>query len=224
MWDIVITLIIAVLAYGTKALNLRGTLIAVVIAYGIMLMQGFNWLAVLMVFFIVSMLATRHKHSYKKIVGMGEERRGTNNVIGNGLVPFVMALSGNLYGFLGSVATATADTLSSEMGVISKEKPISIVTFEEVEIGTNGGISNTGNLFLFIGAVSIAFIGIFLFSSDAVNTVRLFWITLWSGVFGCFVDSFLGALLENDGYLNNMQVNLLATGSGAFLAMVLSLI
>ena len=43
------------------------------------------------------------------------------------------------------------------------------------------------------------------------------------GFLGCQVDSLLGALLENRGWLTKQQVNVLATGSGVLMCVILVL-
>ena len=59
---------------------------------------------------------------YKKRIGVYEGTRSLKNVISNGIVPFVMAAFGNYGGFIGSIATATADTLASEVGVVKQPR------------------------------------------------------------------------------------------------------
>ncbi len=139
------------------------------------------------------------------------------NVISNGIVPFVMAAFGNYGGFIGSIATATADTLASEVGVL--EQPRLITTFKKVPPGTDGGISVVGTAAGIIGAgiigVSAYILGIF---PDPLVTLK---ISIIAGTVGCFVDSILGAVLERRNYISNEYVNLIATITGAALGIIM---
>lgn len=205
-------------AYATDSLDLLSAFVGAVLGYIIILTQGLNWFLVLLVFFITSTLVTKYKYSQKERYGVSQKRRRVENVLGNGLIPLAFALYGDIYGYLGALATANADTFSSEIGVLSKNEPVSVLDFKtKVKRGSNGGVSNLGNLFMFIGSSLIAFSAFFLFQSWL-----LFWLSLWAGVFGCMIDSFLGATLENKGMIGNSLVNLLATLSGGLLALFLS--
>jgi len=46
-------------------------------------------------------------------------------------------------------------------------------------------------------------------------------IAIIAGTVGCFMDSFLGAVLERRKYLTNEHVNLLATVTGAVIGIIL---
>ena len=106
---------------------------------------------------------TKYKHQYKKEIGVYEGTRTLKNVISNGIVPFVMAAFGNYGGFIGSIATATADTMASEVGVT--QQPRLITTLKKVPPGTDGGISVVGTAAGIIGAgiigVAAYLLGIF---------------------------------------------------------------
>ncbi|MBN3036826.1 MAG: DUF92 domain-containing protein [Candidatus Diapherotrites archaeon] len=210
-------LIVMLLAYTSGALDGLSAVTGGVMGYAVIVSQDFDWFLVMLTFFVISMAATKYKYASKKKTGLSQERRSLKNVLGNGLVPLIFALQGNLPAFLGSLATATADTCSSEIGVMSKSDPVSILTWGRVKRGQNGGVSNLGNAMMFLGSGGIAVLGVLLF-----NSWPLFWISLWAGVFGCMVDSVLGATLENKGVIGNSVVNFLATLSGGALAAALA--
>lgn len=215
---LILPAIVGVIAYYTKTLDRASAVVGAVMGYIIIFGQGLNWFLIFLAFFIAGNVATKYKYKEKSKYGVSQKRRNIENVIGNGLVAIVFALFGHIYGFFAAIATATADTLSSEIGVLSSEEPVSVLDFKtRVKRGVNGGVSNLGNAFMFIGAGLIGLLGLILFHSWT-----LFWLSLWGGSFGCIVDSVLGATLENKGVLDNSEVNLIATLAGGLFAVLLS--
>lgn len=216
--EALVPITVGLLAYYTNSLDAVSSIVGIALGL-IILAKGLNWFLVFLSFFVLGVLATRYKYSYKVRYGLGQKRRQLENVLGNGLAALFFALIGNVYGFLGAVATATSDTLSSEIGVLSKHQPVSVLDFKtKVKRGSNGGVTNLGNLFMFLGSGIIGLLGVLLF-----NNLLLLWIGLWTGVFGCVVDSILGATLENKGVIGNSTVNFLSTFAGGIFAFLLSL-
>jgi uncharacterized protein (TIGR00297 family) len=177
---------------------------------------GVNWLLLIFLFLILGVAFTRYKHDYKKEIGIYEGTRTIKNVVSNGIVAFVMAAFGNYAGFIGSIATATADTMASEIGVATT--PRLITNLKKVPPGTDGGISILGT---FAGIMGAGLIGLAAYIlgvyPDLVKTME---IAIIAGTVGCFVDSILGAVLESK-YLTNEHVNLLATMAGALIGNIM---
>ncbi|KAF4572495.1 TMEM19 family protein [Pleurotus pulmonarius] len=145
-----------------------------------------------------------------------------------------------LMGVLGHFACCLGDTLASELGILSKSKPVLITTLKSVPPGTNGGISLGGTLASIIGGavmgVTMAASVVLQNSACATNWFALaaeciFWGVVGGGG-GSMVDSFLGATIQRTIYseekkritehgqgkvisglnlLSNNQVNLLAS-------------
>jgi uncharacterized protein (TIGR00297 family) len=209
--------VIGLVTYWRKALDLFGSIFMIIMGVIIIFTAGANWLMLIFVFLILGLLSTKYKHQYKKDIGVYEGTRSLKNVISNGIVPFVMAAFGNYGGFIGSIATATADTLASEVGVV--EQPRLITTLKKVAPGTDGGISVVGTAAGIIGAgiigVCAYILGIF---PDPFVTLK---ISIIAGTVGCFVDSILGAVLERRNYISNEYVNLIATITGAALGIIM---
>ena len=117
-----------------------------------------------------------------------------------------------------AIATATADTLASEIGVLDHH-PRLITTFQKVDPGTNGAVSGLGTG---VGIVGAGIIGIAAYilgiMANPLSTVA---IAIISGTIGCFADSILGALFENHGLMTNEHVNLIATIVGAIVGILL---
>lgn len=222
-WGYVLILfILGIITYRRNALDLLGSLTMVLMGIIIIFSAGVNWLLLLIIFLVLSLLATRYSKSYKQSLGEFEDRRTSKNVISNGIVAFMMAAFGGYYlpfagGFIGAIATATADTLASEIGVL--QEPRLITTFQKVAPGTDGAISVLGTA---VGIAGAFIIGISAYFLGVINNpFSAIIVSVISGTIGCFIDSFLGATFERANILNNEHVNLIATIFGAIAGILL---
>ncbi|MGB7969993.1 MAG: TIGR00297 family protein [Methanobacterium sp.] len=209
--------VIGLITYWRKALDLFGSIFMIIMGIVIIFTVGIHWLILIFIFLILGLVSTKYKHQYKKDIGVYEGTRTIKNVISNGIVPLIMAAFGNYGGFIGSIATATADTLASEIGVTVQ--PRLITTFKKVPPGTDGGISVLGTVAGIIGAGIIGVAAYLLgISHDPFLTLK---ISIIAGTVGCFVDSILGAVLERRNYISNEYVNLIATITGAAIGIIM---
>ena len=222
-WGYVIVLfILGIVTYKRNALDLLGSLTMVLMGIIIIFSAGANWLLLLIIFLVLTLLATRYSKAYKRSLGEYEGRRSSKNVISNGIVAFMMAAFGGYYlpfvgGFVGAIATATADTLASEIGVL--QQPRLITTFQKVDPGTNGAVSVLGTA---VGIIGALIIGISAFLLGIVpNPMSAIVVSVISGTVGCFMDSFLGATFERAEMLTNEHVNLIASITGAIVGILL---
>jgi uncharacterized protein (TIGR00297 family) len=219
-WEYVILLVmIGLITYTRKALDLLGSIFMIIMGVIIIIapQAGVKWLFLIFIFLILGLIFTKYKHEYKKKIGVYEGTRTIKNVVSNGIVAFVMAAFGNYAGFIGSIATATADTMASEVGVVTT--PRLITNFRKVAPGTDGGISILGTAAGILGAALIGLSAYMLGIYPVL--VRTMEIAIIAGTFGCFVDSILGAVLESKDYLTNEHVNLIATLTGAFIGNIM---
>ena len=223
-WVYVILLfILGFITYYRKSLDMFGSAVMIIMGIVIIFSGGVSWLLLIVLFLVMSLLATKFSKKYKMSLGEFEGRRTSKNVISNGVVACFMAAFGGYYlpfvgGFIGAIATATADTLASEIGVLDKN-PRLITTFQKVDPGTNGAISPLGTGIAIVGA---AIIGIAAFVLGVLpDFLPAIIVAIVSGTVGCFADSILGALFENQGWLTNEHVNLFATIVGAIVGILL---
>jgi len=136
------------------------------------------------------------------------ENRSYVNLLGNCLVGTVLVVFGQIYAAASTICAAFSDTMSSVIGRLSKTKPRLITNLKQVvEPGTNGGITFLGLLAALL--VSIVTFGIFyfIFKVDLKTSI----IIGSFGIIGSIIDSFIGAAIENKGYLDNSQTNFLTT-------------
>ena len=222
-WGYVIILfILGFITYKRKALDVFGSLTMIVMGVVIIFSAGANWLLLLIIFLVLSLFATRYSKSYKRSLGEYEGRRSSKNVISNGIVAFMMAAFGGYYlpfvgGFIGAIATATADTLASEIGIL--QEPRLITTFQKVAPGTDGAISVLGTA---VGMLGAFIIGISAYVLGVIsNPWSAIFVSVIAGTIGCFMDSLLGATLERAKMITNEHVNLSATITGAVIGIIL---
>lgn len=223
-WVYVLLLfILGFITYRRKSLDLFGSAVMVIMGIIIIFSAGTNWLLLIILFLVMSLVATKYSKKYKMSLGEFEGRRTSKNVISNGVVACFMAAFGGYYlpfvgGFIGAIATATADTLASEIGVLDGH-PRLITTFQKVDPGTNGAVSVLGTVTGMAGAAIIGIVAFLLgILSDPVSAIS---VSIVSGTVGCFMDSILGALFENRDMLTNEHVNLIATIVGAIVGILM---
>jgi len=129
-----------------------------------------------------------------------------------------------LFGYIGSIAAATSDTFSSELGVLSNETPRLITTFQKVKRGVDGGISLYGTLAGLFGAFLIGVLAYIMFGINSNLNVgtNVIWIGTISGLIGNLSDSLFGALFERRGLFTNEHVNFTCTLIGSISAIIFS--
>lgn len=223
-WIYVILLfILGFVTYYRKSLDVLGSVVMIVMGIIIIFSAGANWLLLIVLFLVMSLLATKFSKKYKQSLGEFEGRRTSKNVISNGVVACFMAAFGGYYlpfvgGFIGAIATATSDTLASEIGVLDPH-PRLITTLQKVDPGTNGAVSVLGTA---VGIVGAAIIGIAAYLLGIMpNPLLAIGVAIISGTVGCFMDSILGAVFENRHLITNEHVNLIATIVGALAGILL---
>ena len=114
-----------------------------------------------------------------------------------------------------SLASATGDTLSSELGIVYGKRHFNILTFKPDKRGLNGVISLEGTLFGLAGSATVAAIYCIFFRWSMVFVV----VTV-AGLAGNLFDSFLGAMFERKGQMTNNMVNFLNTLFAALVALL----
>tara|TARA_B110000003_G_scaffold268911_1_gene299141 strand:- start:2469 stop:3203 length:735 start_codon:yes stop_codon:yes gene_type:complete len=228
-----IALIVALLVISRvkDLLDVTGIVAATATGLTVSLLGHWTWLFVLFVFLVTGSLATKWKIEEKRILSLEEANeglRGWRNVLANGGAVSIVAIynyfsPGEEWIYLAamsSISVALSDTLASEIGSLDI-RTRSITTLQSVPAGTNGGMSPTGTIAAFFGALIIAIFGVLLSPDNSTLSSESLFVSLTIiGWLGCQVDSLLGALLENRGYLGKHSVNFLATFSGVLMAII----
>jgi uncharacterized protein (TIGR00297 family) len=221
-------IVVMVLCVVTKKLTIPASLTAGVIGFLINLGAGLPGIIMLGTFFVLGILATSHKKELKVVLGEHQPERKPGQVFANGGVAAIMATllyldpaNNMVYRMMmaASLASATADTLSSELGMVYGQRFYNILTFRKEAKGLDGVISMEGTLSGAAGSLVIALIYALSFGIDAGCIVIFL-----SGILGNLVDSILGATLERKRFMNNDVVNFSNTLSAALIALFLNYI
>ncbi|MFX1319375.1 MAG: TIGR00297 family protein [Promethearchaeota archaeon] len=131
--------------------------------------------------------------------------------VGHMVVPASLVIAVAFVAFLGAVATATADTLATEIGLLNPQPPRLITNLRMVvPPGTSGGISVAGELATLLGTLLIGGIAALLVAPFWINwfgtmlmpelagiaPVTYVLVAMLGGIVGCTVDSVLGATIQ----------------------------
>ncbi|MDO8538660.1 MAG: DUF92 domain-containing protein [archaeon] len=215
----VLLIIFSAVSLWKKALDLKGVIVALIVGILTYFFGGASAFIALIVFFIVGEFATRLARSrYKK----EHETRSIGNILGNALAPLIALIAGWNFGFFAGVSAALADTLSSEIGLLSKSKPRMITTLKEVEPGIDGGVTLLGLIASFAGAIIIGIV--FWIVGPWPNGIidpMLIGIIIVAGFLGSIIDSLLGATLQKRKLLDNNSVNFMAITVTIIIAMIM---
>ena len=170
------------------------------------------------------------------------ERRTGRQIWSNGfwfvLGIILWSFTGNLIWIvsaMGAIAVAASDTTATLTGSNNPSvKVVSILNFKPVPAGVDGGVSFPGTLWGFAAALIIA-LAATLLNPDFNLAVMI--ILIFAGFSGCILDSYLGAVFQYSNrairlpwnrqhafYFSNNKVNLIATGWGEGISLLLYLL
>ena len=213
---------LATVSTRAKMLDRAGVLAAAILGLVVGGLGHWTWLLILLGFLLSAHKATKWRFEEKLQRGMSESEdghRSYGNVIANGGLPGLVAVYAYFTGdwetglwiFSAAVAVAASDTFASEIGCLDDNVRM-ITTFKRCEAGLNGGFSPSGQKAALAGS---ALIGLLAFpawylTTDALvieDGLMLSVAVLVIGWLGCQMDSLLGAVLENRGFLTKGGVN-----------------
>lgn len=196
---------VAFLAYISNALTLSGSLALLLVGATVFAFAPSGTWLLLLFFFGSSLLI----HFFRRIVQKQskipiETLRQATQVFANSL-PFLIAslayfVTGEFYWLIAcgsTIAGATADTWSSEIGVLSRKAPRNILDFRQETTGSSGAISILGLLAAIIASfltASVFYLLLTLFHDPI--TPGYFLVPFFSGIVATLFDSFLGAALQ----------------------------
>ena len=226
-------LIVGLIAASLRAniLDKQGIIAAALLGLFVGFLGHWTWLLLLLCFLLSSHIATKWRFEEKTERGLNESadgHRGWVNVAANGGMPALVALltflvddwESGLWMFAAAVAVATSDTWASEIGCLDHRVRM-ITTLKPCEAGVNGGFSPNGQLAAAAGGLLIGtsalVASLVMFSTSISDQIVIAGIVAGLGFLGCQIDSILGAVLENRGFLTKGSVNALSIIAGVAL-------
>ena len=206
---LILSILIGSLAYYRRWLTAGGWLGAVFTGTLTFGFGGWSWGLALVVFFTSSSALSHFRRARKqRIAGEKFEKGGRRDLLqalanggGGALLALLYGLSGEppalLALFAGVMATVTADTWATELGVLSVHPPRLVTTWRLVEPGTSGAITLAGLMASGAGALAI---GLALLAAELGERGDwrpwLLGTTLLGGLGGSLADSWLGATVQ----------------------------
>lgn len=206
---------IGFLAYRRGSLTVSGALGALIVGTLIFGFGGWVWGLLLIAFFVSSSLLSHYREGEKERVAAEKFDKGSQRDLGQALAnagagslvavaAFLLPGAAWAGAFLGAMATVTADTWATELGVLNPSPPRLITTLQPVEPGTSGGVSRAGTLAALSGGLFIGLLGaIFAAISRLIQpaTPGLPWLPALAaagigGLAGSLIDSLLGATVQ----------------------------
>ncbi len=222
---------LALLAYREAILDKVGSILAFVINFVIGYFGNLTWVGLLLLFVLLSFVATKFKYALKRKLKAAESHGGTRgglNVLANGLIPMFIALiwwggdgwlspkEATLM-YVAAVSAAAADTLASEIGVLDPNVRSILPPYPRVKAGVDGGWSALGQLAALTAALLVSAMAMVVFdlTYQLDFSYRFLALTTIMGFLGCQLDSVLGATFEKWGWLGKGGVNFCAIGAAS---------
>jgi uncharacterized protein (TIGR00297 family) len=215
-------LAVAGVAWRFRALTVSGAVAAFFVGSIIFCFGGIEAAVILVAFFVSGSLLSRLNPDEQEKEPLG---RNYKQVLCNGLAPVIGVLlttflpiireQATMF-FLASLATATADTWATEIGMRYGNRVFNIFSFRPMQKGLSGGVSGIGLLGSVLGAMFIALLPLLPFWQGekmcGLVLVNIFTVVAIAGIIGALIDSLLGATLqakyEKDGlYIEDRSPN-----------------
>lgn len=214
------------LSIALRKLSVAGALTGGGLAWLLYKGIGVTGIIMLAAFFIAGTIATTIGAGRKEQLGMAEKNKGRSawQVLANGGVAGIAGLIAWLNPgqqiiaqlvAAAALASAAADTLSSELGSLYGTRFYNILSLKRDQNGLDGVVSIEGTLCGIGGSALITFIYI----TGYGYTSHGWWILL-AGTAGNLADSILGASLQRKGWLTNDMVNGLNTLVAAIVVVI----
>ena len=197
-FGLLVVVLFVLLSIASKKIDVLGGIIGGLMAFALFLGGGFLYMGYLFLFFVLGSLASAFKLSVKERKGLAERNKGkrsVTNALANGLVATLAGLGAWLFpvysvlwhiALAAAFASATSDTLSSEIGNVLGSRFYHILTFKRFNAGPDGIISLEGSLAGVLGSLLIA-LPYIIVTQDNWGFIVVF----FAGIVGNLSDSLL---------------------------------
>ncbi|HVT59059.1 MAG TPA: DUF92 domain-containing protein [Thermoanaerobaculia bacterium] len=220
---------LAGVAYAARTVDRSGVVAGFLLGTAIYLFLDWRGWLLLGAFFLIGSACTKLGYRAKaaaRLAQVSGGRRGARHALANGGVAAACALFAALtpepvlfrLAFAAALATAAADTASSEIGQLLGRRTFLITTLRPVPRGTEGAVSLEGTLAGIAASLLVAAVGAAVGLLTWGNTL----LVAIAALAGCLCESIVGATLERRGLLDNEALNFLNTLVGALAAVGLA--
>ena len=201
----IVLLVIAAASYRLHATDLWGSVAGFILGMMIALTSGWAWVAMLIAFLMMGSAATKFRYQWKLVMNVAQEKRGARgirNVVANGLVAAALSILNYFMPdpalnviYVAAIASAAADTLATEIGLLSRGKPVLITRpSSSIPPGISGGVTPLGEAAALGGALVMASLAVVL--GVLPPSLALLLLAALGGFVGCNVDSLLGGTIQ----------------------------
>ena len=217
---VIITLLIAIFAFKRRQLNEKGVISAMFVGIVIFALGGWSWFLLLVSFFVTSSAWSKFKRKQKEAFASEHEKgdiRDAWQVLANSLFATVIAAVHFLQpgaalfaAFAAAVATVTADTWATEIGMLDA-RAYSVLNGKKAVRGQSGvvsllGLGASAAASLLIAMLAVAFNAVNnylaksgfsdVFYPQFIGDVHFVLIVAFAAFVGCFADSVFGATIQ----------------------------
>jgi uncharacterized protein (TIGR00297 family) len=189
------------LSYRRKKVDLSGYASILVVSAALIISQAYPVLVGISLTFLSSALITTFKKRLaikRTPFTQPDAPRNWKQAAANVGVPVLFAVAA-CYNYQASftfaafaaLACASADTWSSEIGVLSRKTPVFLVSRKNVQTGVSGGVTALGSISAIVGSLLIASVYYAYYSR-----ITEAWCILVLGFLGALFDSLIGELFQ----------------------------
>ena len=192
--------VITLISLRLKFLDRKGLAASVIVGFLVYAFGGRIYFAALFLFFIVSSVATVYRVRRVRLDYVEKSwERGWRNVAANGLTASLTAVISSFYAscnpmvlasYLGAIGTSFADTLATEIGLLSPRNPRLITSMKGTQPGTPGAVSTYGYMGSILALTALTPFPILCGRQDLIPILFI------SGLIGVTADSLLGATIQ----------------------------
>jgi uncharacterized protein (TIGR00297 family) len=230
---IAINTVLAIAGYFLRSVDDSGALLGWILGAIIIIGAGPPMYVALLAFFIVGTVCTKLGYKRKAADGLAQPRggrRGAEHAFANAGVAAICAIAcwrglGLVPLFMGitALATATADTVGSEIGQLIGRRSFHPLTFRRLERGTSGAISLEGTIAGIAGGLIVAIAGVSMAAHQLrpgfIGTVEIdkahtIAVVTACAVLGSYLESVVGSYARG---VTDGVMNLFNTAAGAIL-------
>ena len=156
-------------------------------------------LAAYLTIFAVDMVIGEKSEAVTGSINQRSGARGMVQVIANALAATIAAVCGFIFKkpelmivYAAALTECLADSLASDVGVLSKKDPVDICRMKRIKRGLSGGVSLLGTLSALAGCALMCLVSFIFFGISAKVIVAVLFIPM----LGILIDSILGSLVQ----------------------------